>query len=278
MDKITILEWNIHQQGRKSTEIPMNILNYITEDVDVAMLLEINGNSSNIDEFRKRLNDKGYGVYITDYKACPYANDILIAVKENILIMEIRYYNAYNSTKLKNNTRNTIPENLFISVEFNNKSFILAAIRIKDLDGDYKMRHEQMKNFVEWTDKMKIPIIIMGDFNNLRDNTPIEDWNIKILDQTIEGKFNRKTPNNMYSWGVAYDVDDKKYDGYIREDHLLYSTSLNINVDSVNYSWNYLIDNINNCNVGIVDRYGKRKIEINPGFPDHASLKVCLEL
>lgn len=271
MKMISILEWNIHQQGRQSDIIPMCILDYIIDE-DIIVLLEINSKSLNIDEFCEKLIEKGYNIYITDYKGCSYANDVLIAInsKNYIYVKRMSYYMAYNNGKIDDTT---IPENLFLDVKINNSSYVIAAIRIKELNGNYEKRKKQMETFIGWTDKIDVPIILVGDFNNLIENTKEKEWNIRVLDNIINGRFIRKTPDNNHSWGVSYSPHKNRYDGYIKEDHLLISTSMKINETvTVNYSWDYLKNNINRCKVENINSYGQQKIHIPIGFPDHAIL------
>lgn len=277
---LNIIEWNIHQQGRKSDIIPMFILDYIQKDTDVVVLLEFNSQSSNFHEFRKELNAKGYRVFVTDYQECAYANDILIAVKStgNILVKSINYYMAYNNNS-PNYDESVIPENLFLEVLISNKRYIIAAIRIKELDKNYKKRKQEMKSLVEWTEKIDSPIILVGDFNNLREGTKIKEWNIQVLDSLIVDKFIRKTPSNNYSWGCSYYPYESKYDGYIKEDHLLYSTSLaKIGIDCADYSWDFLENKSDQYKMKAVNSYGQQEIEFPTGFPDHAILHIQINL
>ena len=278
MKEIHIMEWNIHQQGRQSDVIPMFILDYITNE-DVVILLEVNANSVNINEFIDSLGGKGFNIYMTNYESCGYANDILIAVNSNIQVNNTNYFRAYDEWKDKNS--DIIPENLFLDIQINNKNYVIAGIRIKELRGNYEKRKKQMETLIKWTDNIESPIILIGDFNNLRENTKVTEWNIHVLDRMITGKFVRETPKNAYSWGVSYCVAKNKYDGYIREDHLLRSVSLDIcNKIITNYFWDYLLEDDINCKCEIkdVDIYGQQDVEIPVGIPDHAIFRVQIKL
>ena len=72
-----------------------------------------------------------------------------------------------------------------------------------------------MEILIKWTGNIEYPIILMRDFNNLRENTEVIEWNIHVLDEMINRKFVRETPKNIYSWGVSYCPATDKYDGYI---------------------------------------------------------------
>lgn len=275
MRNLTILEWNIHQQGRISKVIPMNILNYLI-DIDIIVLLEINTKSINFSEFCNSLYLYGYSVYMTCYEECDYANDILIAVNStrNIFVKKVSYYTAYNNS-LKTDD---IPENLLLDIEIDNKSYMIAGVRIKELKSKYSMRKKQMETLIEWTKDIKVPIFLVGDFNNLRENTTEKDWNINVLD-SIKGQFIRKTPTKNHSWGVSYYPYEGKYDGYIKEDHLLISSNIKENEKiEVNYNWEYLKNNIGNCKLKDKNVWNQQKIEIPIGFPDHAIFTAKIPL
>lgn len=281
MNNLKILEWNIHQQGRKSKIIPMDIIKYIIGE-DIIILLEINTKSTNFNEFREALTQKGYKLYMACYWECDYANDILIAVNStnniDIRVKRVSYYTAYSS-RAENNNDGYFPENIFLDTEINNMHYVIAGVRIKELNSNYQMRKKQMETLIDWTNEIKVPIILLGDFNNLRENTPENRWNIRVLDNKIKGKFIRKTPKSSHSWGVSYYPCEEKYDGYIKEDHLLLSASIR-ETDKVGlrYCWDYLDDNIDRCVVKDINSFGQKQINVPIGFPDHAIFKVRIPL
>ncbi len=281
MKNLKILEWNIHHQGRKAKKTPLNIVEYIMrEEEDVIILLEVNTQAENFEDFCEKFNEKGYRIYMACYKECNYANDMFIAVnsKSNIFVKNVDYHKAYHS-EAENKNDLSIPENLFLDIEINGKSYVIGGVRIKELDSNYPIRKKQMETLISWNNEIDVPIILLGDFNNLRENTPEQSWNLKVLDSIIERKFIRKTPEFNCSWGVAYYPQTKKYDGYIKEDKLLLSTSIQSVAEvSLAYYWDYLSDNIDGSWLDPVNQYGRQKINVPIGIPDHAILKVRIPL
>lgn len=276
---LTALEWNIHQQGRRSKKIPLDIIDYI-DGKDIIVLLEINTESENFNEFCNRLTLKGYSFYMTSYKDSPYANDILIAVKlkKNIYVKDVTYHKAYgNSLQID---YDCIPENLFVHLEINSKCYVVAGVRIKELKGDYAKRKEQMETFMNWVGCIEEPVFVLGDFNNLREKTTIKEWNLNVLDNIINEQFHRITPKENHSFGVCYDISEKKYDGYIKNDHLLVSSIVeNWKTIKISYDWELLINNLGRVKVeSKANKFGKQEIRIAPGFPDHARLIVEIPL
>lgn len=283
MSEINILEWNIHQQGRKSVEIPMFIFDYISDEIDIVILLEINAKSLNINNICKQFSKRNYKVYLTNYKDCNCANDILVAVKlnNNIIVKAVNNYKAYTNSKSSNIDINTIPENLFLEVQIYDKTYVITAIRIKELKSNYIKRKEQMETLFKWINEISLPVIIVGDFNNLIENTNEQNWNIHILDEIIKGMLIRKTPTDKCSWGVSYYPDEKKFDGYIKEDHVLFSSTLaNVDEAEVDYSWDFLEnrDAINSYTIKEKNMFGQQNVCIPIGIPDHAILTIKFQL
>lgn len=270
-----VLEWNIHQQGRISKELPMDILEYINGE-DIIVLLEVNRKSQNYEEFSKNLKNKSYEIYVTDYDSCDCANDILVAVRteSNIKVKNMDFKKAYDPAY--HTEYDDIPENLFIQAEYNNQPFVIAGIRIKEKKGRYEKRRTQMEKLISWIEEIKLPIIVLGDFNNLRAGTPIKEWNLDVLDNMIKsiGLF-RKTPKEKCSWGVSYYIDRMEYDGYIQEDHMLLSSCLlEKRKIKLQYCWDYIKDHIQECTVKEPNEYAENKINVPVGVPDHAALKI----
>ena len=86
--KLKIMEWNIHQQGRQwngktqtsnDGDIPLWIIDQISDDISIVVLTEFNSHAKNIEEFYNKLMKKGFFYSSTNY-SCGWANDILIAV------------------------------------------------------------------------------------------------------------------------------------------------------------------------------------------------------
>lgn len=270
-----LLEWNIHQQGRHSKELPMDILNYINGE-DIIVLLEVNRKSQNYEEFSEKLIKKNYEIYVTDYGNCAFANDTLIAVRteSNIKVKSIDFKKAY--APAYNTEYDDIPENLFIHAEYNNQAFIIAGIRIKEENGKYEKRRKQMEKLLSWIKEIQLPIIVLGDFNNLRAGTPRTEWNINVLTEMIKSVgLVRKTPKEKCSWGVSYYENRGEYDGYIQEDHMLLSSFILEKKEiQLQYCWDYIKEHIQKCTVKEPNKYAQREIYVPLGVPDHAALKI----
>lgn len=276
--KLKIMEWNIHQQGRqwdgKSNDcgIPLWIVDQIDDDINIVVFTEFNSHAQNIEYFYQKLQKKGYSYSTTSY-SCGWANDILIAVKaeETLVVEAVTYVKAYPdlpNTSFDIDWSN-IPENLRIDVIIDEMRVHIWGIRIKDLNSDYKKRSFEMSTVMKWLEKVDGVNLLVGDFNNLRDNTPETDWNLTVLDSLLGKNYKRITPANN-SWGVSQTEANKKIDGYIRNDHIIYSVGTVIkNVEVEPYRWTFLY----NCSYTLGElNYGKRNLNIPVGEPDHGML------
>ena len=98
----------------------------------------------------------------------------------------------------------------------------------------------------------------------------------------------RCTHKKHNSWGVSKKANSDEFDGYIAEDHLIISKGKNIGTkpkekdsteeECLEYSWDYLKNNIKECEVDPVNKYGEQKINVPIGFPDHAMLLAEIEI
>lgn len=280
--KLKIMEWNIHQQGRqyknrrsRDGEIPLWILDEIPEDVNIVVFTEFNSHAQNIQQFDNLLIEKGFCFSRTNY-SCAWANDILIAVRgEDIKIKSTSYVKAYSD--MPNVTLNidwdNIPENLRLDIRVGNKDIHLWGIRIKDLNSDYKKRKVEMETLMNWLQEIEDSCIMVGDFNNLRENTTERHWSLTILDKLLGSEFKRVTPESNHSWGVGWFKNDNFFDGYIKNDHLVCSNVIKAIAEP--YKWDYLP----RCNYNLEElNWGKQKLNIPLGEPDHGILIVEVQL
>lgn len=277
---LKLMEWNIHQQGRhwngknkKSGDgsIPLWIVDKIPDDRNAVVFTEFNSHADNVEEFYMKLEEKHFQYSSTNYK-CGWSNDVLIAIRgDDICVESISSVKAYPDLSNTNININydTIPENLRIDARINERLVHIWGIRIKDLKSSYSKRKTEMKMLMEWVNFVDGINIIVGDFNNLRENTLEKDWNISELDKLLGENYRRKTPEN-HSWGVAIKEDEYYFDGYIKNDHLIYSNSNDIYDAKVElYNWDFL----DKCNYSICEpKYGKSQLNIPVGEPDHGIL------
>lgn len=269
--KVKIMEWNIHQQGRqggKDGDIPIWISDCIPEDVSIAVFTEFNTHANNIEEIYRKLKEKEYCYYTTAY-SYKFSNDTLIAVRG----MEVKgysYVNAYD--ELPENVLKKTPENLRVDITIGKKEVHVWGIRIKDLRSDYKNRKVEMDTIMTWLNKTTDVNIVVCDFNNLREGTSEKNWNLNVLDKSLDGvSYNRITPMN-HSWGVSK-LPDSSFDGYIRNDHLICPKDIKASVEE--YKWEFLL----NKNYDLeAPKYGKERLVIPVGEPDHGILIGTVEL
>ena len=179
---------------------------------------------------------------------------------------------------------------IVIEVEINKCKYLLVAVRIKELSGQLIIRRKEMERLLSWLlEYSDIPFIICGDFNNLRTDTIEKEWNLEVLDKLLQmNDLLRCTPKKHNSWGVSKKANSDEFDGYIAEDHLIISKGKNIGIkpkgkdsteeECLEYSWDYLKNNIKECEVDPVNKYGEQKINVPIGFPDHAMLLAEIEL
>lgn len=281
MIKLKIMEWNIHQQGRQyknrksgDGEIPLWIVNEIPDDVNIVVFTEFNYHAQNVLGFYNSLTAKGFCYSTTNY-SCAWSNDILIAIRgKEIAIKSTSHVKAYSD--IPNTTLDVsfdnIPENLRVDINVNGIDIHFWGIRIKGLNGKYEKRKIEMETVMHWLQEADGINILVGDFNNLKENTTrIKEWNLTVLDNLLGYTFERKTPNN-HSWGVSQSRDDGSFDGYIKNDHLIHTKEIHATVES--YIWKFL----ENCNYSLKSsQYGKKELNIPVGEPDHGILiATCL--
>lgn len=269
--ELNIMEWNIHQKGRQYSKgrsadgpIPDWIVDEIPNDMNIVVFTEFNSHARNISDFYKKLEAKGFSYYSKEYD-CPLSNDILIAIRgEQIKVKSISVVDAYPNNSITDGFE-TIPENLRVDIRVNEKDIHIWGIRIKDLKGNYKKRKLEMKQVMEWLNAVEGIRIIVGDFNNLRENTPETEWNLMVLDNLLGDSFKRETPQNC-SWGVS--LSNGEFDGYIKNDHLICPKELDATVKP--YEWSF----IKHCNYRLkkASYYGKQSLIIPDCEPDHGIL------
>lgn len=278
--ELNIMEWNVHQKGRQYSKgrsadgpIPEWIIDEVPNDMNIVVFTEFNSHAQNISNFYEKLKDKGFSYYSTKYE-CSWSNDILIAIRgEQIKVISTKQDDAYPNSSITddfNDIPENIPENMRVDIRVNEKDIHIWGIRIKDLNSDYKQRKIEMCKVMEWLKAAGGISIIVGDFNNLRENTSEKEWNLKVLDDLLGDSFIRKTPSN-HSWGVS--LSNGKFDGYIKNDHLIHSKELDAAVKP--YEWGFL----KHCNYELKESYyGKQSLKIPDCEPDHGILIGCVKI
>lgn len=268
--ELNIMEWNVHQKGRQYSNgrsadgpIPDWIVDEIPNDMNIVVFTEFNSHARNISDFYSKLKAKGFRCYSTEYE-CSWSNDILIALRgEQIEVRSTLQVDAYPDSSITDGF-DAIPENMRVDIRVNEKDIHIWGIRIKDLKSNYKKRKLEMGNIMEWLKTTGGISIIVGDFNNLRENTTEIEWNLMVLDNLLGDSFKRETPSNC-SWGVS--LSNGEFVGYIKNDHLIHSKELEATVKP--YEWSF----IKHCNYKLdPPRYGKQSLTIPDCEPDHGIL------
>ena len=273
--ELKVMEWNINSSGRqyfstigsKETSIPDWIIDKIPDDINIVVFTEFNSHAQNIEDFYSKLKSKGFTRCCSTEYECLWANDILIAIRgEQIIVTDSKQVDAYpNSSKTDN--FDDIPDNMRVDIRINEKDIHIWGIRIKDLKSNYKKRNNEMCKVMEWLEEAGGTSVILGDFNNLRENTTEKEWNLSVLDDKLGKLFERETPLN-HSWGVSLSLSSEEFDGYIKNDHLIHSKELDAVVKP--YEWEFLKQH---CNYKLEKPYnGKRKLIIPDCEPDHGIL------
>ena len=277
MEVLKVMAWNIHQQGRQwrnrrsiDGEIPLWITQQIPNDINIVVFTEFNSHAKNISAFYDTIVKQGFS-YSTTSHSCGWSNDVLIAVRgKKIKIDTVTYEKAYPDTHNPNPNIDwdKIPENLRMDISVNGKCVHLWGIRIKDLNGNYQQRKTEMETVMRWLNEVNGTRVLLGDFNNLRENTTERSWNLRILDSLIGSTFERKTPVENHSWGVSLNEYDNSFDGYIKNDHLIHSKDISAIVEPA-YKWDYLV----NCEYSLNEpKYNKCDLVIKVTHPDHGIL------
>lgn len=170
-----ILEWNINQAtdiyGKNS--IPDFVKNeLINKGADIVILTEFYFCKNAEIFIKEAFDDYGYDYRFTHNKK-EKENEVLIAWKKELFEFESE---EVTLTTKYNNKPNFLMVHLKTS---NGIKIVVAGLRITMKS--YKERKEQMlfalnqlKNYEN--------VIIGGDFNNLRRETIVEEWNLKVIE------------------------------------------------------------------------------------------------
>lgn len=191
MTGLSILEWNINQRGGCGSRIPAWVMDEILGN-DIIVLVEFCQFGRSV-EFMKDMEDRGYQCCTSQHTI---GNNVFIAVKNDFPIHKITWVPCYGDGV---QSQDFIPENLRVDIDCNGTILSVVGVRIKDLNGDYASRKEEFRWLLEWLGDIKNPIVITGDFNNLRTKTPCEDWSLAVMDSMMDAchprRFVRNTPD-----------------------------------------------------------------------------------
>lgn len=143
-----------------------------------------------------------------------------------------------------------------------------------------KTRKKEFQFILKQAAEIKNPILIAGDFNNNRRNTPVKIWNLNILEDLASNHgFILYTPPN--------DSSIRETNSDIPEDHfLLKGLDENGSITSYKYDREFTLRQFEDKNGKIIYKWGENfrnyenwKAEYIPSpYPDHAMLIGNLQL
>ena len=170
-----ILEWNINQAtdiyGKNS--IPDFVKNeLINKGADIVILTEFYFCKNAEIFIKEAFDDYGYDYRFTHNKK-EKENEVLIAWKKELFEFESE---EVTLTTKYNNKPNFLMVHLKTS---DGIKIVVAGLRITMKS--YKERKEQMIFALEQLKKHE-NVIMGGDFNNLRRETTVKEWNLKVIE------------------------------------------------------------------------------------------------
>ena len=170
--------------------------------------------------------------------------------------------------------KNNHPNFLLVDLEDQNGQFLtVAGFRIRMVD--YSQRAEELKIVVNKAKKKKNPVLMIADCNNLRRETTETSWNLQVVDHILsQGGFERYTPCGQ---SIFEKHADRGYAYEFAEDHLItrdivvelgdYDREF-VRRDRIAYPWGK--------DFQTYDKEHRRRVSVEPGFPDHAIVKGYL--
>ena len=197
---LKIIEWNLNQRTQKCNldlDFISKSLNLNSEEIaDILLFTEVT-KQGNYSEF-KFLLEINYNIFTSSNEKGQ--NDILIAIKKDISIIENSLFSFY-CTSIKNHQTNDIfkPNFLSIDIEIEKKKITIGCARIRI--GNYKKYCDskvltanemksrlQQNNYILNYIKNKEYVIILGDFNTNRRFSPRTDYSMVILQDLYEAQ------------------------------------------------------------------------------------------
>ena len=184
-EKLSILEWNIHQQGGKGKG---SIPSWVKEEVrgfDVIVLTEFCTKCDGRTAFLAALEQLGYACTASENSE---GNDILIAVNSRFPIVDCTWTPCYGIDFL--------PENLLVHIDCGGKRLTVAGVRIKALTKP-KMKSAEFRQILQkrkaefvWTlnrlKDIQNPILLTGDFNNNRRGSGNKEWSLSVMEEDLK--------------------------------------------------------------------------------------------
>lgn len=269
---VTVLEWNVHQQGGAGKGVIPPWVKKEISGFDIVVLTEFCGICEGRNEFIASLEELGYHCVASEnpkgYKG--YQNDILIAVKSSFSIQKCSWVPCYGV-----NNPDAIPENLRVDIDCGGTILTVLGVRIKTLV-NFKMRKQQFQWVLDQIVDIKHPILIAGDFNHGKRGSCNTDWSMSIMEDMLKSKgFTLYTPEGSSIYCV------KNYNGNEFPDDHFITKGAEVSVD--NYDRNFTERDPSAYFLGkdfqeqwYPGANDNKLAKVAPSFPDHAILKGTL--
>lgn len=309
--RLRIKEWTLNLSSKDNIVIPYKyivetLLTKRGEDIpDIIILNEYVPQNNSCKELKKLFEDRGYSLF---YQGENTINQTIMLVREELKPSQVN--EPIKIDPLKGEIFNNWPYIVHVQIALKGTIYNVIGCRIrigqtinywketisdklkKEIEQknreEAKARKQQFDIILNYISSLKLENIIMvGDFNNYRDNTPVADWNLNVIDQAIQGKLIRETPKDNGSWSACYNAKKKSIFTsklewksqsvyYFRLDHLFISPEMSPTIRDKSYDWEFALQEITNESPNcVLDK--NNNIQIKQGFPDHAIFAVTIE-
>lgn len=266
---LSIMEWNLHQQGGKGRVPP-----FVSEEIrssDIVCLTEFCTEGQGRRAFIADLEQRGYTCAASDNAK---GNDVLIAAKSCFPILNCRWEPCRGE--------DAQPENLRVDLDCGGRTLSVVGIRIKSLDGvkalreRNRLRKRQLLWALSWIKDIEHPVLLTGDFNNNRRGSDNPDWSMDVMEKLLKDQgFRLYTPEGSSMFEEHSDYAEFPYDHFAargaKVSRLLYDRDFT-GRDPLAY---FLGRDFRQPWYPGAD--ARELASVAPPFPDHAILKGTLE-
>ncbi len=259
--------WNINLATNRIVTIPDFVEEeLLIQNFDLFVLTEF-CKTKNFKEFCKELDNNGYSYVITNNTK--NHNNVLLAWKND----------KYDMVEIVNEftTNETTPNFAYVILKEKNKGIEFAFAGARITIENYENRLKQVKFILDQL-KSYDRVVIAGDFNCLRRETLVKEYNISVLAKTSRDYgFSLITPEgqSIYS-DKAFCVANE-----FAEDHFIVR---GLDIEDEKYDRSFTLRHrdiyIHGKDFCVYDHNLKRNIwsvEVGSGIPDHALLcgNIC---
>ena len=259
---MSLLSWNIRCQGGKFPIHKVVLETTLKQNKDINIFTEFTNNNSQ--DFIQDLWSNGYIPCGSDKSYSPGHNDVLIAIKKEIISENTSLNIDWFDESLD------YPNFLKVTLKDDDLTLHIIGVRVRIGGGgieDCKYRKKPIDNLLSYLKTLEGRIILSGDFNNLKhnDSDTIETYKNKNLVREfysypiLKQEFNNNdftliTPKHGISWYGGHFVQ-------CRLDHII---GKNVYISNEEYDWSFLKS---------VGKYKANEKKMDGSFgPDHAIL------